>query len=354
MKYKPLVIGEVKAKYPIVQGGMGVGISLGGLAGAVAKSGGVGIISSAQIGFRDELFAKDQFGSNIRAINSEFQKARAIAPDGVIGFNIMVALKHYAEYVKEAVKAGADIIISGAGIPTELPEYVKGFKTKIAPIVSTNKSAKVILKFWDKRYNRTADMVVIEGPQAGGHLGFNLEQLEKFDEETYKDEIRDIQKTVKEYEEKYACHIPVVVAGGIYDSKDMEDIMSLGIDGVQVGTRFVTTSECDASEAYKHTYIQAAKEDVRIVKSPVGMPGRAINNPYMESVMKGEKKTPKTCLTCLQKCNPQEIPYCITEALINAANGKVDDCLLFCGAKAYKAERIETVEEVIQDLVGNH
>lgn len=254
----------------------------------------------------------------------------------------------------EAVKAKADLIISGAGLPTELPKYVKGSLTKIAPIVSTNKSANVILKFWDRKYQRTADMVVVEGPKAGGHLGFNQDQLETFTDETYKDEIKSILSTVKQYEDKYECKIPVVVAGGIENAKDMEDTMNLGVQGVQVATRFVTTKECDASEEYKQSYINAKKEDIVIVKSPVGMPGRAILNPFMKKVMAGERIAPKKCLGCLHKCNPNEIPYCITEALINAAKGKVDQALLFCGAKAYEANKIETVKDVIDSLVNSY
>ncbi len=351
MKYKPLVIGELTARVPIVQGGMGVGVSLGGLAGAVAREGGIGLISAAQIGFKEPEFEMNPFQSNIEALKKELAKAREIAPKGIIGFNIMVALKNYSEYVKEAVKAGADIIVSGAGLPTDLPEYVKGFKTKIAPIVSTEKSVKVILKFWDKKYNRTADMVVIEGPKAGGHLGFNEVQLEKFDDETYKEEVQSIKKAVQEYEKKYDCQIPVVLAGGIYTKSDMEEAMNQGMQGVQIGTRFVTTKECDASEAYKKTYLAATKEDVQIVKSPVGMPGRAVMNPFMEKVMSGERIAPKKCLGCLHKCNPKEIPYCITDALINAAVGNTDEALLFCGEKAYCATEIETVKEVIDSLI---
>lgn len=367
IKYKPLKIGHLEAKIPIIQGGMGVGISLSGLAGAVAKEGGVGIISSAQIGFNEPDFEQNPKECNLRAMETEYKKARAIAPNGVIGFNIMVALRHYEEYVVAACKAGADLIISGAGLPTDLPKYVEGFKTKIAPIVSTVKSAAVILKYWDRKYNRTADMVVIEGPKAGGHLGFTKEQLDHYlpggrdavaevletGESTadgltmYEQEIVDIVRTVREYEEKYQCHIPVVVAGGIDDSQAMERAMKLPIDGVQIASRFVTTQECDASLEYKMAYVNAQKEDIMIVKSPVGMPGRAIRNPFMDRVMSGEKITPKKCLGCLHKCNPVEIPYCITEALVNAARGKLDQALIFCGANSYRADKIETVHDVM-------
>ncbi|MGN1147802.1 MAG: NAD(P)H-dependent flavin oxidoreductase [Lachnospiraceae bacterium] len=360
MNYEPLRIGELTARVPIIQGGMGVGISLGNLAGSVAKEGGVGIISSAQIGFREPDFEQNPRECNLRAIQKEFDKARAISPDGIIGFNIMVALRYYEDYVKAAAEAGADLIISGAGLPVELPKFVEGFSTKIAPIVSSEKSAKVILKYWDKKYARTADLVVIEGPKAGGHLGFTREQLALYGEEggdgaahlDYEDEIRNICRLVKEYEEKYGCKIPVVVAGGIDTGEEMARVMKLGVQGVQVATRFVTTEECDADEQYKMAYIKAKKEDIQIVKSPVGMPGRAIRNPFMDKVMAGEKIPPKKCLGCLQKCNPSEIPYCITEALVHAAKGEVDQALLFCGANAYKAGKMETVKEVIDSFMN--
>mgnify|MGYP000059302902 CR=1 FL=1 len=249
MNYKPLQIGDLIAERPIVQGGMGVGISLGNLAGAVAKEGGVGIISSAQIGFKEEDFENNPRLANKKAIKKEYEKARRISPNGIIGFNIMVALKDYREHVIEAAKAGADIIVSGAGLPTELPEYLKGFKTKMAPIVSSVKSAKVILKYWDRRHNATADMIIIEGPKAGGHLGFSVEELES--ELDYDHEIQGIIDVVKEYEKKYNKDIPVVVAGGISDKNKVKHAFDLGAQGVQVATRFVPTKECDADENYK-------------------------------------------------------------------------------------------------------
>jgi len=362
-KLKSLVIGDLVAKYPIIQGGMGVGISLSSLAGAVAKAGGIGLISTAQVGFRDPDFLKAPLEANLRAIGSEFEKARKIAPEGIIGFNIMVATKNYALYVKEAVKAGADIIISGAGLPVNLPELVKGAKTKIAPIVSTAKSAMVICKMWDRKYQKVPDLVVIEGPLAGGHLGFTPEQLTGYGADTqdvpatyqqpeYDREICEIIKIVKGYEEKYGRHIPIVVAGGIYTHEDVEHAIELGADGVQVGTRFVTTEECDAPTVYKQAYIDARKEDIVITKSPVGMPGRAIKNVFLDLVREQRQKV-EHCYLCLEKCNPATTPYCITKALSNAAEGDLDHALLFCGSNAYRANRIETVDAVMKDLVGD-
>ena len=318
---KTLKIGELTARIPVIQGGMGVGISLSGLAGSVAACGGVGVISTAQIGYRDPEFEKDPIKTNLRVIGEEIQKARKIAKGGILGVNIMVATKQYAEYVKAAVKAGIDLIISGAGLPMELPKLVAGSKTKIAPIVSTVKAARVICRFWDHHYQRMPDLVVIEGPKAGGHLGFSRKQLEEFTPVTYDQEIRGILAEVKKYADKYGKEIPVVVAGGIFTREDMLHAMELGADGVQMGTRFVTTWECDASEAYKQTYLHAKKEDMVIVDSPVGMPGRAIRNRFLEE-KESRRESIKKCYQCIVTCNPANTPYCITRALVHAAKGE--------------------------------
>ncbi|MBD9008579.1 MAG: nitronate monooxygenase [Clostridium sp.] len=371
---KPLKIGNLVAKHPVIQGGMGVGVSLSSLAGAVAKAGGIGIISTAQIGFKDQNFGKNPMAANLRAIHSELKKAREKAPQGILGFNIMVATKEYASYVKEAVKAGADVIISGAGLPIDMPKFVaeaenenggsekKERRTMIAPIVSSVKSALVICRMWDRKYHTAPDFVVVEGPCAGGHLGFSREQLtelgadtdhvaETFDEPAYDKEIRGIIGTVKSFAEKYKKHIPVITAGGIFDHKDVLHQFALGAEGIQAATRFVTTEECDADIAYKEAYINAKEEDIVIVKSPVGMPGRAIKNKFLEHVAQGPVKVER-CFRCLEHCNPATTPYCITKALINAAEGRIDEALLFCGSNAYRCEKIETVPEVMAALCG--
>ncbi|RKJ45623.1 nitronate monooxygenase [bacterium 1XD8-76] len=354
MSIKPLKIGSLTVEKPIIQGGMGVGVSLGNLAGAVAKEGGIGIISSAQIGYREPDFDKDPLAANLRAIRKEYEKARKIAPDGVIGFNIMVALKHYEEYVQAAVETGADIIISGAGLPTELPKLVGDAGTMLAPIVSTGRSAGVILKFWDRKYNRVPDLLVIEGPKAGGHLGFTRGQLTDYlEEETadYDEEIGKIIVVVREYEERYGKKIPVALAGGIENREQAQHAFALGADAIQVATRFVTTEECDADIRFKEAYLKAKEEDIVIVKSPVGMPGRAILNDFMKKVNAGEKIPHSPCHGCLRNCEPAKIPYCITDSLIHAAKGEVEDALLFCGAYAYRAEKLETVREVMDSLL---
>ena len=370
---KPLVIGDLTVDKPVIQGGMGVGISLHRLAGAVAKAGGVGLISAAQIGFTEPDFAEHPEEANARAIHKELKLAREIAPEGVIGFNIMVATRHYDRWVKEAVKAGADIIVSGAGLPVTLPEHVKEAyeemggeperRVKLAPIVSTAKSANVICRLWDRKYHMAPDLVVIEGPLAGGHLGFSLEQLSQYGADTkdvpatydraaYDEEIKAILKVVKGFGDKYGGKVPVVVAGGIYTHEDLLHQLELGADGVQVATRFVTTEECDAPLAYKEAYIQAKKEDIVIIKSPVGMPGRAIYNPFMAQVATGNRPPIPKCYRCLEHCDIAKIPYCITQALVNAAEGDEDHALLFCGSNAYRAEGISTVAAVMDALMN--
>lgn len=351
MKTAPLVMGNIRAEVPVIQGGMGVGISLGGLAGAVAREGGTGIISAAQIGFKEPDFDRNTLEANLRAIRKEYDKARQAAPHGVIGFNIMVAMRHYETYVRAAIETGADLIISGAGLPTELPKIAGDSEVKLAPIVSTDKSAQVILKYWDRKYKRIPDLLVIEGPEAGGHLGFTKEQLEIFGGDSYDAEILRIMETVKGYEDKYSRKIPVAIAGGIETASQAAHAFSLGADAIQVASRFVTTEECDADNRYKEAYLRAGEKDIVIVKSPVGMPGRAIKNSFMEQVLSGKRIPHSPCHGCLHKCSPDEIPYCITDALIHAARGEVEDALLFCGANAYKAERIETVKEVIDSLL---
>lgn len=350
MKYKPLKIGDLTAKIPFVQGGMGVGISLSGLAGAVANEGGVGIISTAQIGFREAQWDENPIETNLKALAKEFKKAREIAPKGILGFNIMVATKRYEDYVKAAVRAGADIIVSGAGLAVDLPKYVEGFKTKIAPIVSSVKAAMLIYKLWIRRYNKVPDMFVIEGPKAGGHLGFTPEEAQNLSREEYDGEIKKIISAIKDCAKENECEIPVVVAGGIYSAEDVRHVMvDLNADGVQISTRLVTTKECDAPQVYKNAYVMAGKDNIIITKSPVGMPGRAIANQFLAK-QGTQKRDIKKCHQCLAKCNPTQIPYCITDALVNAAKGDLDNALIFCGSEVWQSDCINTVHEVVEDL----
>lgn len=349
MKLKPLVIGNLVAPVPIIQGGMGVGISLSRLAGAVAKEGGIGIISAAQPGYTDAHFIENALKANLKSLGEHIKKAKELSMGGIIGVNIMKASTNYAEYVDCCVKNGADLIISGAGLPIELPLLLKDTAVKFAPIVSSLKAAKVLFKMWDRRYEKVADFVVIEGPKAGGHLGFTPEEAETLTRETYDTEVKAIVDYVKSFEEKYKRPIPVVFGGGVYDRSDIDHYMALGCDGVQMATRFVATEECDAPLSYKQSYVDATKDDIVIVKSPVGMPGRAIRNEFVKEREKADEKVTK-CFNCIEHCNPKTTPYCISMALIHAAEGDTNQSLLFCGENAYRVDKITTVKAIFDEL----
>ncbi|WP_338586700.1 nitronate monooxygenase [Clostridium baratii] len=348
MNLTPLKIGNLVARLPIIQGGMGVGVSLSGLASAVTNAGGIGIISSAQIGFKENDFDKNPLEANLRALKKHIKLAKEKCNNGIIGVNVMVATKEYAEYIKTAVESGIDLIISGAGMPTMLPKLTKGYNVKIAPIVSSLKAAKVILKLWDKHDNVTPDMIVVEGPKAGGHLGFKKDEIETASE-SFDNTIVDIVNHVKEYEEKYEKKIPVIVAGGIFDGSDIAKYLNLGASGVQMATRFVATHECDASLEFKKAYVNAGKDEVGIVSSPVGMPGRAILNPFVNKTKEGPIKVDK-CFRCLTPCDPKTTPYCITKALINSVNGDIDNGLIFCGENVSKIKEITSVKSLMTEL----
>ena len=350
MNFNSLKIGNLVAPIPVIQGGMGIGVSSSKLAAAVANAGGIGIISAAQLGYNEDDFEKNPLEANLRALKKHIALAKSKAVNGIIGINAMVATSNYEDHIRAAIEAGVDLIISGAGLPTMLPKIVKDSSVKIAPIVSSLKAAKVILKLWDKHDNIAPDLVVIEGPKAGGHLGFKVEELE--DENLDFDKIvTDIIDETKKYAEKYNKEIPVVVAGGVFDGYDIAKYLKLGASGVQMATRFVVTEECDASQAFKDAYLNCAKEDVQIVKSPVGMPGRAIRNPFVKRTLT-EKEKITHCYNCLTPCNPAVTPYCISKALINAVNGNIDDGLIFCGENASRLTKMTTVQELMDELVS--
>ncbi len=348
MELRGIKIGDKISKFPIIQGGMGVGVSLHKLAGNVSKEGGIGIISTADIGYKDEEFSKNPLNANLKAIGIEIEKARKIAPNGILGVNMMVAMNNYAETAIECVKKGIDLIISGAGLPKDLPKFVKGTKTKIAPIISSLRACKLITKHWRDKYEYIPDMIVIEGPEAGGHLGFKLPELEE-----NKPNLETITKEVVEYinevEKETNKEIPVVVAGGIFDGNDIAKYLKIGASGVQMATRFVATNECDASIEFKKAYINAKKDDIKIIKSPVGMPGRAIRNKFIDTVSKEKEKITK-CYRCIRTCDAVNTPYCITKALINAVKGNIDEALVFCGSNAYRINNIVSVHDLIEEL----
>ena len=347
-----LTLGGKPLQVPILQGGMGVGVSLGGLAGAVAACGGMGCISTADAGYREPDFARDPAAANHRALTAEIQKAKAIAGGmGLVAINAMVATRDYVEAIRTAVAAGVDAVVSGAGLPLELPGIVGTKEVAIAPIVSSARAAKLILRRWAKGFDRTADFVVIEGCKAGGHLGFAEEDLLADRCQTLDEILPGVLAEVKPYEEQYGHAIPVFVAGGVYTGADMAHFTKLGAAGVQLATRFIPTYECDASQGYKDVLLNARAEDVRIIHSPVGMPGRALNTPLVQALAEGRRFPPKRCARCLKSCDPAKVPYCITHALIEAVKGNVEEGLFFCGANVGQLDRMRSVRELMDELV---
>lgn len=336
---------------PLIQGGMGVGVSLSSLAGHVMKEGAMGVISAAHTGYRKQNFWKDSVSCNIEAIQEEIAKAKHISQgNGLCGVNVMVASKNYEDYVRASVKGGADAIISGAGIPMNLPAYVEDESILLAPIVSSGKVARLILKGWDRHYHRCPDFLVIEGSEAGGHLGFRVEDLLEQRTPSLKDILQDVLKEITPYEEIYGRNIPVFVAGGIYTGKDIKQYLGLGASGVQMATRFIATHECDADLRFKQAFIRANKEDIMLVKSPAGLPGRAIRTACMEETLQ-HRIVPRNCIGCMKPCNPQTTPYCISEALIHAVKGDVEKGLVFAGAKADQIQEIVHVHDLIHSLM---
>ncbi len=346
---KPLKIGELVATMPVVQGGMGVGVSLSGLASAVAEQGGIGVISAAGLGVIHHNLGKDTKESNLLGLRYEIRKARENTK-GIIGVNIMVALTDFAELAKVAIEEGVDIIFAGAGLPLSLPSLLsESAKTKLVPIVSSARAAKLICTKWYQQYSYIADAIVVEGPKAGGHLGYKHEQI--FDEEySLENIVPQVVAEVKQFSKEHGKDIPVIAGGGIYSGEDIYNIMQLGADAVQMGTRFVVTEECNASLEFKQTYINATKEDINIIKSPVGMPGRAIIGSFLDKVARGECK-PKHCpFDCIKTCNVVDSPYCIMLALYNAYKGRMEHGYAFCGANAWQCNKIVSVKELMEQL----
>ncbi len=350
MSIPKLDVGGLIADVPIIQGGMGVGISGKELAAAVANQGGIGVIAGVDIGFDEPDFNSNFFEANLRALKSKIKEARELAPKGVLAVNLMVAMNRYGEMVRAAAEEGIDLIISGAGLPLKLPDYVKGLKTRIAPIVSSGRAAQTILHYWDTHYGKTADLIVVEGPEAGGHLGFSEEVLLSEKKPSVIGIVKEVIEVAKTYREKFEKAIPVIAAGGIFTGKDIARCLEAGAGGVQMATRFVATHECDADIRFKEAYVNSQKDDIIIIKSPVGMPGRALNNGFMKKVTEYGDEI-KSCFRCLGGCNPKTAPYCISKALINAVKGNLDDGLVFVGSSAYRVDQIVSVKELMDELV---
>lgn len=348
MKLNQLNIGKKTTSLPIIQGGMGVGVSLSSLSSAVANNGGIGIISAAQIGYREDDFDRNTDEANTRALVKEIRRARELSPQGILGVNLMVPIKNYDEMVKICVEEKVDLIISGAGLPKDLPKLVKGSGTRIAPIVSSGKAAALLARLWQRRYDYLPDLVIVEGPEAGGHLGFSFEDLEGENLPKLEDLVVEVIQALDKYENQ-GRKIPIIAAGGIYDGQDIKRFLDLGAAGVQMGTRFVATEECDASEEFKNAYLKASKEDIQLVVSPLGLPGQAIVNPFIEKTQ-AQRIKPKKCWNCLSPCNPATTPYCISQALINSVQGDLDNGLIFIGKNGYKIDKILSVKDLMDEL----
>lgn len=349
MDFPELKIKNLVAKVPVIQGGMGVGISLSGLSSAVANEGGIGVISAAMIGVDEPDVAKNPVQAHIRALKKEIQKAREMT-SGILGVNIMVALTNFTDMVKTSIQEGIDIIFSGAGLPFDLPKYLsEESKTKLVPIISSARAAKIICKKWLSRFNYLPDAFVVEGPLAGGHLGFKTEQLDDpaFNLENL---VQEVVEAVKPFEQEHKESIPVIAAGGIYNGADICRFLKLGASGVQLGTRFVATHECDADNNFKQAFIDSREEDVMVIKSPVGMPGRALRNDFLSDVEQGKKKPFKCPYHCIVTCDYTKSPYCIAAALNNAKKGKMHRGFAFAGQKAYMIKEIISVKELIDSL----
>jgi len=353
MAMPQLSIGDLTIPIPIIQGGMGVGISLSGLAAAVAEAGGAGIIATADIGWDEPDFLKNFREANKRALRQHIRKARA-ATKGVLGVNIMVALTNYDDMVTTSVEEGVDIIISGAGLPLSLPKFAEGRTSpKLVPIVSSGRAAQILCRKWKQRFNRLPDAMVVEGPLAGGHLGFKPEQITD-PGHALEQLVPEVLAALRPFEDESGRAIPVIAAGGIYTGEDICKFLRMGAAGVQMGTRFVGTHECDAAPEFKQAYLDARKEDIQIIKSPVGLPGRAIHNVFLEEVDQDSRR-PSGCLYhCIQGCDFHSAPFCITQALINAREGRVKDGLVFAGSNAYRLNEIVSVRELMDTLVREY
>ncbi len=349
-----LQIGDLESSIPIVQGGMGVGISLAGLASAVANEGGIGVISAAGIGMLEPDFDRNFEEANKRALRREIKKAREMTA-GVIGVNIMVASSDYYNLLQVASDEGADVVFLGAGLPlkvpnTLLPNGLRKSAVKVVPIVSSARAARLIFQYWGRNYNHVPDAVVVEGPLAGGHLGFKKEQINNPDYALEKI-LPEVISVLKPYEESFNKSIPVIAAGGVYTGADIYKFIQSGAQGVQMATRFVATHECDASPAFKEAYVKCKKEDLTIIDSPVGLPGRAIRNRFLEEISSGAKIPFKCPWKCLRTCDTRSAPYCIGIALTNAKKGILEKGFAFAGANAYRINTITSVRELIKTLL---
>lgn len=345
-------LGNHELALPLIQGGMGVGVSMGGLAGAVAAEGAMGTLSTADAGWNEPDFAAHPQQANLRALRREVQRAKRLAAGaGLVAVNAMVATRQYADSVRTALEAGADAIVSGAGLPLELPALAEGFEALLAPIVSGPRAAQLICRTWEKRYGRVPDFVVLEGCQAGGHLGFEEADLLSGRCTPLSRLIPEVLAALRPFEEKFGRAIPLFCAGGVATGAEMARCTRLGAAGAQLATRFIATEECDAGQGYKDVLLAARPEDLRIIHSPVGMPGRAVNSPLVQRLAAGMRQPPAHCSGCIKSCRPAETPFCITHALIEAVKGNWEEGLFFSGSRVDLVDRMRTVPDLIDELM---
>lgn len=345
-KLPTLHIGDLEVNPPIIQGGMGVRVSRASLAAAVANQGCAGVIATVGLGRFEDHPGSRYVAVNGQGLQDEIRQARQLTK-GIIGVNVMVALTDYDNLAKVAAAEGVELIISGAGLPLDLPSLVAGTPTKLIPIVSSARALNVIARKWQRSYGRLPDAVVVEGVRAGGHLGFSFEEAA----EGTAPDLDQILVEVIEAASSYERPIPVVAAGGIFDGADIARVLRLGAAGVQMATRFVCTDECDVSPRFKQAYLDARPEDITIIRSPVGLPGRVINNDFVERVKRGETVPFRCTYKCLKTCNPKTVPYCIAKVLVNAAEGNLEEAFVFSGANSWRINKIVPVAELVAELV---
>jgi nitronate monooxygenase len=333
---------------------MGVGISLSRLASAVAAAGAIGVIATAGIGQFEPDSLTNLKEANKRALRKQIATVKANT-DGIVGINIMVALSDFDELVQTAVDEHADILFLGAGLPLKLPvtlplDALGALHTKFVPIVSSGRAADLIFKTWARHFHHVPDAVVVEGPMAGGHLGFKREQIDAPDYALEKI-LPDVLSTIKTYEQQFGKSIPVIAGGGIYTGTDIYKFMQMGASGVQMATRFVATYECDACDEFKQAFINCKKEDIIIIDSPVGLPGRAIRCNFLDRVSSGIKEKFECAWRCLKSCDFKNVPYCIARALTNAKIGDLSNGFVFAGANVFRVDKIVSVKELIAGLM---
>ncbi len=346
---KSFRIGDLHIPVPIIQGGMGIGVSLSGLASAVAEMGGIGVISTVGIGFLKENPDRNYKKRHIEAIRNEIRNAKALTK-GILGVNIMTVITNFSDMVRTSIEEGIDVIFAGAGLPLDLPKYLgQGVKTKLVPIVSSGRAASILCKKWKQNYDYLPDAFVVEGPKAGGHLGFKALDLQEH-KHNLEGLVQEVKKVVGEIKEQFNKTIPIIAAGGIFTGGDAFRIISQGASAVQLGTRFVATEECDASEGFKNAFIDARDEDIQIIKSPVGLPGRTIYNQFLKESERGDRKPSGCQYNCISSCDPKTTEFCIASALLEAYRGNLKDGFAFTGSNAPRIDKISTVKDVFEDL----